>query len=160
MLANFVNDQIAISYAVNESLDGSNPVTSNFPHIVLIGSLYPAVPSGRTCQYTSQLQNPAGNPLGSATLNTLKLTLVDVASGAIVNDVDQVDILNTGRGTIDVNGNLVVTLGSVPNTGDTALLNSEDSQEQRSIILDWTYSTDTQAGARQIDFLVVALDGP
>lgn len=101
-----------------------------------------------------------GNPIPAASLNTFTLTLVDTESGSIVNSVNRVNVLNTGRGTVDSQGNVQIYLGQVANALDTTLLVSTDVSEIRSAILDWTYNSGTQSGAVQIDFRIVPLSGP
>jgi hypothetical protein len=109
-----------------------------------------------TVIYTGVLKDENGYLIAAVQLNSLTLSIVDTSSGAIVNSCSAVNILNTGRGTVDGEGNLTVTLGPA----DTALLNASDSQEYRSLIFDWTYAGGAKTGRHQVDFLIVALSGP
>jgi hypothetical protein len=127
--------------------------------IALIGSAWPKIPSGGTFKYLAQFVDETGSPIVAADLSTLTLSIVDTISGAIVNGVDGVNVLNQGRGAIDANGNLTVTLGLVADRMDTVLLNASDQAEQRSIVLNWTWNGGTEAMAKQVDFLIIAMPG-
>ena len=73
--------------------------------------------------------------------------------------MSQVNILNVNRGTVDSQGNLVITLEA----GDTSMSEVPGSPSvQRSLVLDWSYTTVTESGAgrKQVNFSVVALAGP
>lgn len=127
----------------------SNPVT-------LRGSDDP-VPAGSTFVYGGTFKDESGNAIAASDLVSLTLTLVDTVSGAIVNSVNAVDVLNTGRGTVSAGGVFAITLGQHPNEADTALLDSTDSQEDRSIVLEWTYSSPAKTGRHEKQFTVEAL---
>jgi hypothetical protein len=114
------------------------------------------IAAGATAVYKGQLQDENGTAVPSAQLASLTLSIVDTFSGAIVNSCSQVNILNTGRGTVDSSGNLAVTLGP----SDTALLVATDQQEYRSMVLDWTYLGGAKTGRHQVDLLIQALTGP
>ena len=116
-----------------------------------------AVPAGKTLVYTGQFVDETGAPILPADLNSLTLTIVDTVSGAVVNGVSGVGILNTGRGAVDSQGNLTLTLQA---PGDTGLLNPGDAQETRSLVLDWTYAGGAKLGAHRVDFQIQALGAP
>jgi hypothetical protein len=73
------------------------------------------VPELDSWSFTCDLAKDDGTPLGPAALATLTLTLYDVKSDGIINGVSAVDIKNTGRGALDAQGHLVVSLGSLDN---------------------------------------------
>lgn len=124
---------------------------------VLWGGTNQPVAAGQTAQYSCQLLDQNGNAVPASALLTLTLSIVDTASMAIINGCDAQNILNANRGTVDSQGNVVVTLIA---PGDTALLNPADQQEVRSLVLDWTYGAGPFVGRHQVDFLIVALSGP
>jgi hypothetical protein len=121
----------------------------------LVGGANQPVASGQTAQYTCQLLDETGAPVPASALTALTLTIVDTATKAVVNGCSAANILNTGRGTVDSSGNLAVTL--MP--ADTALLVSADTQELRSLIVDWTYAAGAKLGRHQVDFLIIGLSG-
>ena len=115
--------------------------------------------AGSTPQYRGQLFDAFGAPIPAANLSALTLSIVDALTGAVVNGVSAVNILNTGRGTVDAQGNLVVSLlAADTSTGEVP----GASQVWRSLVLDWTYtqSAVTGSGRHQANFSVVALSGP
>ena len=59
----------------------------------------------------------------------------------------------TGRGTLDANGNLTITLL----VADTAILREGDLKENRSLTIDFTYPGGV--GRHRVKFTVVAMPG-
>ena len=115
--------------------------------------------AGSTPQYRGQILSQTGSGIPAADISVLTLSIVDTLSGAIINGVSQANILNTGRGTVDSGGNLVVSLLAA----DTSLGEAPGvSQVQRSLVIDWTYAIvgESGSGRKQINFIVVALAGP
>jgi hypothetical protein len=152
-----IAESLSISGIIGESFAGQTPpltFTMPAPRTSFIGAGYDPLPAGSSAIYLGQIVDEAGNPLGAASLASLTMSIVDTGSGAIVNGVDQLDILNAGRGSIDAQGNMVVTL----EPGDTGLLNASDQTEERSLIIDWNYGAG-RAGRHQVDFSVTALSG-
>jgi hypothetical protein len=121
---------------------------------VLVGGVNQPVAAGATAIYRAQLVDDLGNAIPAAALTTLTLSIVDAVSGAVVNGCQQANILNAGRGAVDAQGNLTVTLGAQ----DTALLAAGDVQEFRSLIFDWSYGGG-KTGRHQVDFPIIALSG-
>lgn len=107
-----------------------------------------------TLIYKCQLLDETSTGVPASSLSALTLSLVDSISFAVINSVSQISVLNTGRGTVDSSGNVVITL----NATDTALQSSLSSQEFRSLIIDFTYSGG-KVGRHQVDILLVALSG-
>lgn len=120
---------------------------------LFIGDGYDPVPAGSTPVYQAVLVDENGVAMGPGALATLLLSIVDTLSGAIINNCNQQNILNTGRGTLDSAGNLTVALLA----GDTALYNTADEQEQRSLVFQWTYNGGAKTGMHQVDFEIQAL---
>src|SRR5579875_268926 len=100
-----------------------------------------AVADSGTLVYRGVLQDASNPPvpIGSGIVTALTLTVFDTATGAVVNGISGLNILNTGRGTLDVNGNLTITLGGPGNSADTAMIRTADAQETRSMVITATY---------------------
>ena len=118
--------------------------------------------AGSTPIYRGTLVDPYGAGIPAADLSSLTLTIADVLTGDVINGVSQVNILNTGRGTIDSSGNLQVSLLAA----DTSMDEVPGSlQVERALVIDWTYATSGPAatsgsGRHQVNFTLVALSGP
>lgn len=108
---------------------------------------------GTTPALSGQLQDQNGNPVPASSLSSLTLTIVDTVTKAVVNGVQDVNILNQGRGTVDGNGNVVVT----PLQADTQLLNAAHAKERRSFVLVWTWNLGVSRGAAEMRTLIEAL---
>lgn len=96
--------------------------------------------------------------VGSGSVSALTLSITDDNTGAVVNDCDKVDILNTGRGTLDADGNLAITLTAE----DTAMLRANDARENRSLTVDFEYpgpGAVTGVGRGRLIFVVVKMPG-
>lgn len=124
----------------------------NGPIVDLTGS--PIAP-GTTPKYLGQLQDEVGNPLAGGVLSSLQLTICDTTTKVIINAVQDVNILNADRGTIDGLGNLVVSLKAA----DTPLIDPTNMQEYRSLILIWKWNSGASVGAREVRFVIDALSG-
>lgn len=125
------------------------------PIASLPGSPYAA---GQTVVVQGQLVDELGVGVSSAQLTSLTLTIVDTLTGVVVNNVLQVNILNTGRGTVDALGNLTIRL--LP--GDTSMINEPGAtQLQRSLVIDWQFAQGqvTSSGRQQCNFTLYALAG-
>lgn len=109
----------------------------------------PKIPAGSTPTIKTVLQY--GTPtcpfgLRGSQLATMTITICDTQTAEVVNGCYKVNVLNTGRGTIDEFGNVYMAW----EPGDTALLNSPTvgpAEVQRSQVLDWTYLTASGATA-------------
>jgi hypothetical protein len=118
------------------------------------------IPANTTPVYTGNFVygGPYGDaPLPGSALDTLTLTICDTLTGAIVNGCDAVDILNTGRGSVDDDGKLTIGLLA----GDTDMSEVPGAATVlRSLIIDWTYNGGASVGRREVTFTVTALTGP
>ncbi len=118
--------------------------------------------AGSTPVFTGQLLDPFGVGIPAAAFSALTLSIVDTLSGDVINGASAVNILNTGRGTVDANGNLTIALL----VADTAMTEVPgDTQIQRSLVIDWAYATaglnpSAGSGRHQVNFLLLALAGP
>lgn len=114
-----------------------------------------------TPQIRGQLVDPYGAGIPADDISALTLSLVDTLTGTVINSVSQVNILNTGRGTVDADGNLTITF----ETADMAVTETSALAVQRSAVIDWTYATSGSTATSgtfraQVDFAVVTLAGP
>lgn len=108
-----------------------------------------------TVVYTAQLVDQNGNGIPASSLTSLTLSLFDKGSGAVINNIQDVNILNTGRGVIDANGNLTITFSSA----DTIIIGTPFSGalQYRSMVIMWTYNSGASNGRRQVDFSIMEL---
>src|SRR5690348_6667791 len=106
--------------------------------------------AGSTPVYTAQLLDENNVPLGGNSLTTMTLTIVDTITQQIINGVDRVDVLNTGRGTVDALGNITIALTA----GDTSMSETTALQVQRSMIIDYTYNAGAAGNRHQVNFLL------
>lgn len=105
--------------------------------------------------YTCQIVDGLGAGIPAADFVTLTLTIVDTATRTVINNCNQDDILNTGRGTIDDQGNLTIQLGVL----DTSMSEVPgDNQIQRSLVIDWSTATNL-TGRHQANFILCRLAG-
>lgn len=111
--------------------------------------------AGSNVILTALIADMNGNAIGSALMTTMTLSIYDTKTDSIVNSVQDVNILNTGRGQLDSVGNLQVTL----TTADTAMLVSTDTFEIRSLVVKWTHNGGAFNNVQQINFALVALAG-
>lgn len=109
------------------------------------------VPERSTSRYTAVIVDDAEVAIPAASLNTLTLTLYVLdADKTIINSVTAVNILNTGRGAVDSNGNLTITLTAADNQIVTATRNTET----HVALIEWTYDGGTKYGRHEFEFRV------
>lgn len=92
-------------------------------------SQYAAIPEGSTYQYRLTLTTMAGDPLPSANVIAIFLTLRDPSSGQIVNSRDHIAVKNINGGTYTP-GLFVWQLAE----GDTGAIGTEKLQPRRLTI--------------------------
>lgn len=106
--------------------------------------------------YTCKIVDGTGAGIPAADFSSLTLTIVDTLTGVVINSCSQDNILNTGRGTIDDDGNLTIMLGTL----DTSMSEVPSaSKVQRSLVIDWVTLTEL-AGRHQVNFILSRLAGP
>ena len=105
----------------------------------------------RTTSYiTAVIRDQNGDPIPGGSLNSLTLTLYNVdASNTIINSVDDVNILNVGRGVVDANGNVTIELLLL----DNQLVDTAKSFETHRALIEWTWGN-TRQGRHEVEFLV------
>jgi hypothetical protein len=113
--------------------------------------------------FTFTLREPAapettGAVIPVTSLATCTLTLYDLSGGAmaVVNNVAEVNIKNTGRATISTQGVVVLTLTE----DDMAILNATHAYEVRQahIAITWP-ATPTKSDVYRITFVVQEVSG-
>jgi hypothetical protein len=104
--------------------------------------------------FTADLTKDDGTALGPTALETLTLTLYDVATNAIINAVDHVDIKNTGRGSLDAAGHLIVSLESADNPIVTTAL----PKEKHKALIIGTWADGTGYTSQEILFTVANIN--
>jgi len=75
------------------------------------------------------------NPLGSDRLVSLTLSVYALDTLAVINGLENIGILNTGRGSVDALGNVKVKLTSL----DNPIVNDQLAEERHLILLKWTW---------------------
>lgn len=114
-------------------------------------------PSRSTVIYTGRLLDGNGDGIPAGDLDSLTLTLAVTNTGVIVNGVEKVDILNTGRGVIDAEGNLTITL--LPEDTDIGAA-PVNTQRTLSMVIDWTFNGGAYVGRHEPRLRFVALTEP
>lgn len=153
-----IKDAIApSSYVLNEIISQVNPnagvSTMSYLSILTQSAGFQPVVVGSTPVYTGKLVDSTLTPVGSGLLTTLTLSLLDTISGTYVNAVQDVNILNTGRGTIDANGNLTIAFLAadmvLASCGGVAAINTT---AERAIIIKFTFNGGLKAGTHECRF--------
>jgi hypothetical protein len=101
---------------------------------------------------TMTLRDEAGDPVPLAAINAATLTIYarDEASQPIINTVDHVNVLNSGRGSIHVTSGLV-TLAL--ESADNSIHNSANDLEWHRCLIEVTYNA-TQRLKYEIEYPV------
>lgn len=74
------------------------------------------------------------SPLPKASLLTLKLKLYNVATGAVINSRDNVDILDVNGGTVNADGTGTLSLAAADNPVNDASLAPGHVEEHAAVI--------------------------
>lgn len=113
--------------------------------------------AGSTPVVMAQIVDADAVGIPATNLNSLTLSIVDTLTQTIVNGCDQVNILNTGRGTVDAQGNVTIALLAA----DTSMAEVPGVQQiERSLVLDWTFNAGNSVGRGQVNFTLVSLAAP
>lgn len=112
-------------------------------------------PAGTRPLYAGMIVDRAGVGLNIADYASATLTIVDVLTGEVINGVDHVDVLNTGRGTFSDGGGFEILL----DVADTLMDEVPGApQVTRALILDWaTTAVPPEVGRHQANFVIVRL---
>jgi len=105
-------------------------------------------------RYRATLKKEDDTALAAAELSTLTLTIYALdAARTIVNAVTTVNILNTGRGTIDAAG--LLTLILTPD--DNQILDSTLPEERHVLLMQGTYASGVKATRHEVVVTVLNL---
>jgi hypothetical protein len=113
-----------------------------------------SIASGMTAIFSGVFYDENDLPIPASDFDSLVLSINDTETGEVINSVDELDILNAGRGVVDSQGRLTITLES----DDTVLPVGSKRTKSRSLTVKWTYRTD-RTGSHQIDFKITRLVG-
>lgn len=104
-------------------------------------------------RFTATLVDETGTAVQAGSLTTLTLTLYNRDSTAkeILNSVTQVNILNTGRGTVHATSGLL-TLVLEP--ADNQIVDGTQDQEWHRALIEGTYAVGVKAFKFEVDFPV------
>lgn len=108
---------------------------------------------GSTPTISMQLVDTNKNPIPGSVLDTLVFTLAawnGAAPWVPIDDIENINILNTDRGTIDENGNLTVNLLS----SDTQVATMVTPLVQRAVIVRFTLNNGTSEGGQIVVFTI------
>ena len=103
------------------------------------------IPERSTARLEFDFLDHAGVALG-VNPDTALLTIRDKATGKIINDRDQTNVLPSvtlGKMTFDLLG------------ADTILVNSGKSREVHVALLEWTWNSGQRSGKAQIEMVIV-----
>lgn len=107
----------------------------------------------RTTRFiTAQLVDQDENSIGAGSLLSLTLTLYNLDStNTIINSVNDTNILNVGRGTVDSDGNVSIEL----QPDDNQLIDTTKTREIHRALIEWTYGSGPRQGRHIVEFTVV-----
>ena len=140
---------IGVLKLMNESVLVSG--TGVRSHVTARGIVRVPVPEQSGLEYTADLVGRDGVIVQAADLATLQVTVYNLADLAIINGVNRASIVNTGRGIIDANGHLTVTLDA----DDTPILDATKPYEHHILLLEGTYDGGQRAFRRTLDHVVI-----
>ena len=105
---------------------------------------------GRSAKYSAVLVQEDGvTPLPVASLSTLTLTLVDDATGTVINGRSSQNALNANNVTIDASGNLVWTMTPADNPIVGSGL-AHGRCELHLATFEWTWSAGAKKGYHNV----------
>jgi hypothetical protein len=112
------------------------------------------IPERSAFRYTASLKKEDGSALGAADVSTLVLTVYNLdAALTIVNAINAANILNTGRGTLDAGGALVLVLDSL----DLQLIDTTQELERHVALITAVYAAGARAMYHEIEHTIVNL---
>ena len=109
------------------------------------------VVSGTTPQFTANLVDQDDNPVSTANLTTLKITVFDVKTRAVINSRDRQNAKNANNVTYD-DGALVwdIQPADLPATDETQYL----------CVFEWTWDSGARAGSSHFTLRVSPVPRP
>jgi hypothetical protein len=121
------------------------------------------IQEGESFNILGSLVDLEGAAIIAAALQSFELTLYDDATNQIIDSVQDENILNVGKGTVDAQGNFVIRLqGAQTPIVDTTL--ADKAVEVHIARLKWTWSDGVlpqdRIGIQEIRHRVQKLDAP
>jgi len=98
---------------------------------------------------TAKIVDALGVGIPAANLASLTMTLY-VLDAALTVIVATTSILNVGRGLVDVNGNLTLTLA----IADNVIVDTTALEEIHVALIEWTYNGGASAGRHNLAFRI------
>lgn len=109
------------------------------------------IAAGSTPMISGQFVDALGDSIPLIALDSFTLSIVNKVSGAPINSVLDVSILNEDRGTVNADGSFQIQLQTTDTTIDPT-----KAYEYRSAILTWMWNG-ALVGKRQYDLVIDAL---
>lgn len=106
---------------------------------------YYAVTENTVARYTGKLVDETGAGIAAINITSLTLTLVDDATGTIINSRSNQDVNNANGVTVDSSGNLVWTIGAL----DNAMVGNLE-YESHTATFKWGWAANTKTGYKEI----------
>jgi hypothetical protein len=113
---------------------------------------------GATVVYKGLIVDYSLPPQPIPALDSLSLSIIDIATGEIVNGVSGVNVLNTGRGLFfnppraNPDGSQYNVQLTLVAPGDTAITTPTLVKQQRGLVLQWAYNAGVTIGRHQVNF--------
>ncbi len=111
----------------------------------------PVVCEKTTTQIELQLTDQDDAALAKASLGTVTLTLYERKTGTILNSRSAQSVLDVNGGTVSSTGLLTLILSNL----DNALVSQSPSSEEHVALIEWTWSSGTRFGKKELTFTVM-----
>lgn len=99
---------------------------------------------------TGIFKDETGAVVGSSGMVSIAATLTDKVTGAVINSRSSQDVLNANGGTLDADGNFVLTFAP----GDHEIQNQALDYEVHVLLLDWVFASGAKGGTEEQDIYV------
>lgn len=106
-----------------------------------------AINAGSSARFTFTLADAAGDAVPSASVQTLTLSLIDVATDANIGSWNNRDVKGVNGGTVTDGGGTI----DIP-ASDNAMVSTTAPSERRKAVLKW--ATTNEAGSVTLVFVV------
>jgi len=106
-----------------------------------------------SAEYTALVADEDGNGIDAADLDTLTLTLSNLADGSIINSRNAQNVLNANNVTVDAEGNLVWSI----TPSDTVMVRTAVKigyTEKHRALFRWTWDGGAKAGSHEMVMLI------
>lgn len=122
-------------------------------------TVLPPLLEGTTGFYSFELTDAAGVPIDAVHTQSLTLTVIDVATGGIVNGRDRQNALNANNVTLVTvtTPTLVSTVTWAIQPADTVQLGRRRLVEPHLAIFEWQWDSGAQRQAHKVQFGIEAL---